>query len=70
MVSGADGELEIARTALIDAAGIDAFVDAAGVTASFNSVVRIADATGIPLEESKRERSADVRAELGIDDWH
>lgn len=65
-------ELEIsqARARLIEVVGTDGFVDAAGVVASFNSVVRIADGTGIPLEQFKRDQTVDLRAELGIDDWH
>jgi len=32
-------------------------------------VVRIADATGIPLVEAKAELSADLRGDPGLDDW-
>ena len=46
-----------------------ALVDAAGVLAIFNAVVRIADATGIPLEERKARLSADFRGALGINDY-
>ena len=42
---------------------------AAYADAFFNAVVRIADATGIPLEEAKAELSADLRGDLGLDDW-
>ena len=70
VVSGTDADLNRARSALVDAVGLEGFVDAAGVVASFNSVVRIADATGIPLEDFKRDQTTEVRAELGIDDWH
>ncbi len=69
-VIGGGTALDRARTDLIEAVGIEGFVDAAGVVASFNSVVRIADATGIPLEKFKRDQTTDLRAELGIDDWH
>ncbi len=62
--------IEDARAALIDAVGWSGFVDAAGVVASFNAVVRIADATGIPIEPFKLERTVEERAVLGIDDWH
>ena len=59
-----------ARKALIAAVGEEGFVDAAGVVASFNAVVRIADATGIPVEDFKLEKTVEERAALGIDDWH
>ena len=42
---------------------------AAGVLAIFNAVVRVADATGIPLEEQKAAMSADFRGALGINDY-
>lgn len=51
------------RTALGDAA----LVDAAAVIAIFQAVVKIADATGIPLEDAKAAASADFRAKLGLD---
>ena len=58
------------RADLIAAVGVEGFVDTAGVVASFNAVVRIADATGIPLEAFKRDQTVGLRAELGIDRWH
>lgn len=59
-LAGLGGEIE---TAL----GPAALVDCAGVVAIFSAVVRIADATGIPLEDYKAEISADFRDTLGID---
>ena len=56
-----------ARAAVRQALGEAAMVDAAGVIGIFNAVVRIADATGIPLEDTKAEISANLRQELGID---
>ena len=56
-----------ARAAVIEAIGEAALVDAAAVIAGFNGITRIADATGIPLEDGKAEQTADWRAELGID---
>jgi hypothetical protein len=55
------------RDALLDAMGEDAMVDAAAVIAGFNGITRIADATGIPLEDTKAEQSASWRNTLGID---
>ena len=70
VVSGASEEIGRTRDALIGALGAAGFVDAAGVVASFNAVVRIADATGIPVEDFKLARTVEERAALGIDDWH
>ena len=58
-----------ARTAVSDTLGPAALVDSAGVAAIFQAVVRIADATGIPLEDYKAEITVDVREELGINDF-
>ncbi len=70
VVQGTDDEIDRARESLIAAVGEAGFVDAAGVVASFNAVVRIADATGIPVEDFKLEKTVEERAALGIDDWH
>ena len=70
VIGSTEGEIARARDALIPAVGAEGFVDAAGVVASFNAVVRIADATGIPVEDFKLERTVEERAALGIADWH
>jgi hypothetical protein len=67
-VVGADaGALAASRDAVQRALGEDALADAAGVAAIFNAVVRIADATGIPLEDAKAAASQEIRTEIGID---
>ena len=67
VVVAGNGDLVKAREALCAELGPDALVDAAAVVASFNAVVRIADASGIPIEEFKREAAAGIVAELGWD---
>ena len=59
--------LAAARQAVRRALGDAAFVDASAAIASFNAVVKVADATGIPIEDWKAERTKDIRAELAID---
>jgi hypothetical protein len=54
------------RAALRAVLGDAAFVDACAVIGMFNVVDRIADATGIPLDEPLQLMSGDVRAELGL----
>lgn len=49
--------------------GATALVDSAAVIAIFNAVVRIADATGISLEDYKVDLTASLRSELGIDSF-
>jgi len=44
----------------------EAFVDVAAVIGSFNVVDRIADATGIPLDDMMLAMSAEVRDQLGL----
>ncbi len=60
--------LILARTVLVREMGPEAMIDAAAVVAGFDGITRIADATGIPLEASKAEQTADLRAALRIDE--
>ena len=46
--------------------GDAALVDASAIVAAFSGFDRIADSTGIPLEDAKADTSADFRADLGI----
>jgi len=62
-----DAALARARRVLLEVLGPEAFVDAAAVIAGFNAVDRIADATGIPLDEPLAAASGDLRVELGIE---
>ena len=59
--------LTAARQALRQTLGDAAFIDACATIASFNAVVKIADGTGIPLEDWKEARTRDLRASLAID---
>lgn len=63
---GSPAELEMARSDVLAALGPAAFVDTCATVASFNAVVKIADGTGIPLEDDKATRTHDLRTELGI----
>jgi hypothetical protein len=55
------------RAAVVEQAGKEAMVDAAAVIAGFDAITRVADGTGIPLEQPKAEATASWRASLGID---
>lgn len=48
--------------------GEEAIGDAAGVASNFERMVRIADATGIPLDDRMADASIDVRETLGLRD--
>ena len=67
VLTGSAAEAKAAREVILAAVGPAAFVDVCATVASFNAVVKLADGTGIPLEEAKAERTQDLRAELGID---
>lgn len=46
--------------------GADAVVEAAGVAGNFQRQVRIADGTGIPIDEGMAAPTAELREQLGI----
>jgi hypothetical protein len=47
--------------------GDAALVDAAAIAATFNAIDRVADSTGIPIEDGKAEATRELRGTLGID---
>ena len=67
MLRGDAKRQAVARQALYRDVGAAALVDAAAIVASFNAVVKIADGTGIPLEEFKATATQDLRGELGLE---
>lgn len=56
-----------ARQALLAAAGSEVLVDAAGVAANFQRMVRIADAIGIPVDDIDSDMSRQIRADLQLE---
>jgi hypothetical protein len=44
-------------------------VDALTVAAAFNGITRVADATGIPLDDNTAAVTVQMRASTGIDDY-
>ncbi len=61
-----DAALERARQDLLAALSPEAFVDACAVVGAFNIVDRVADATGIPLDDNLVGMSADLRSDLDL----
>ena len=59
--------LDVLRQEVRRALGDAGFVDACATIASFNAVVKVADGTGIPIEDWKTERTRDIRSALDID---
>ena len=66
VASGMAEDTRRTREALLEAAGPAVLVDAAGVAANFQRMVRIADAAGIPVDNMTSELGRQVRDELGI----
>ncbi len=62
-------ELVAARAALLQTVGPLALVEAAATVGIFDGLVRVADATGIPLDDGTLRASADFRPELGLNDY-
>ena len=66
-VLGTDAaELARVRAEVLKTLGAAGLVDAAAVAALFNAIDRVADSTGIPLEDDKAADTADFRNALGI----
>ena len=61
-----DARLAHTQSEIRAAIGDAALVDAAAIVATFNAIDRVADATGIQIEDAKAQSTADVRAALGI----
>jgi hypothetical protein len=54
------------RQTLLEKAGPNVLVDAAAVAANFQRMVRIADSTGIPLDEVNMSATADIQKSLKL----
>jgi hypothetical protein len=59
--------ISVARATIISELGEQALVDAAATIAAFNAYPRMADSTGIPLEDAKKEITMEIREELGME---
>jgi hypothetical protein len=66
-VSRNEQALASARQALLEQAGEEVVVDTAGVAANFQRMVRIADSTGIPLDERNAVLSHGVVKALNLE---
>lgn len=67
VVGSDETALATARQRLLVELGPEALVDAAAVASNFERMVRIADSTGIPLDDVVYEKTLDVREELHLD---
>ena len=62
-----DANLAEVRETVRATLGDAALSDVAATVASFNAVVKLADGSGIPLEDYKHEATSDIRAQLELD---
>lgn len=69
MVGRDDTALAQARDAVIETLGPEVLVDAVGVASNFERMVRIADSTGIPLDDRMLNLTKEVRDELLLDSF-
>jgi len=67
LVGDDDVTLTHARHAVIEGLSPEAMVDAAGVASNFERMVRIADATGIQLDERMAALSQETRDALHLE---
>jgi len=68
-MDGDEAALAAARENLANDMSPEAMVDAIGVASNFQRMVRIADSTGIPSEETMMVMSEDLCETLGINDY-
>jgi hypothetical protein len=66
LASRNETDLADARTQLLNIAGQQVLVDAAGVAANFQRMVRIADSMGIPVDTKDSELSNKIRQDLDL----
>jgi hypothetical protein len=60
------GNIDATRAALTDVIGAEATTEAAATIAIFNGLVRVADGTGIRLDDGVFAASVDEREQFGI----
>lgn len=67
LASRDEDQLRNARETLGRVAGPAVLVDAAGVAANFQRMVRIADSMGIPVDDMENEPGRQIREELNLE---
>lgn len=68
LITGSDGELAAARDVLAGAIGAQGAADVSSVAAQFQTMTRIADSTGIPLDPIIEMAGRDIRDKHGVGD--
>ena len=68
-IGGEWSQLSDAREQAIQVMGAQQTADALTVVAAFNGITRVADATGIPLDDNTEAVTVEMRASTGIDNY-
>lgn len=69
VINGDNAAIQGVRDRMLETLGAEAVVDAAGVVATFDAIDRVADGTGVEQHQIVLDATADVRNELGIDEF-
>lgn len=64
-----DGTVAELRQALVDAAGPERAGHTIATITAFSGLVRVADGTGIPIDDGLAAASGDIREQLGLQDY-
>jgi len=59
-------DLDARRAETLEVLGPERFVEVAATVGIFNGLVRVADATGIPLDSGTLAASSEIRVQLGL----
>ncbi len=62
-------DIERLRTAAVETLGAQAALDAIAVASGFNGITKVANATGIPLDDNTAATTVELRVVTGIDDY-
>lgn len=68
-ITGEFAKLDVTRKRAAEIMGEQQMVDALTVAAAFNGITRVADATGIPLDDNTDVTTVELRASTGIDEY-
>jgi hypothetical protein len=64
-----DEKLSELRRTLVETVGPEAAGHAAATVTAFSGLVRVADGTGIPIDDGLAQASAGIREELGLSEF-
>jgi hypothetical protein len=67
--NGEEKELALVREAALNILGSQALVDAIAVASGFNGITKVANATGLPLDETTENSTVIMRQQTKINDY-